>query len=418
MAKTSRGAQIRAGIVVIAGLLILVIGLFLVSGGFESLREKTRYTVLFPNAGGLVPGDAVFLEGRRVGKVVDVDTRDVTRDGETRTYVAVTIEIRRVDRIHLDSEFKVTKTLTGIVTMNINYGTSGKEADESSELFGKRLATFDETVDEVHDLVAEARKVVGDIDHVVLSIDETLRDLKLPEIRDRLVTFADALTRAAEGAEKLVGDAQEPVQRTLGHVEGAAGRAETLLDRIERDWGGLQGKLDATLDDVQQAAADLRGITGDARPKVKSIMQGLDDAVKRAEPALAKIEALGQELQQTVIEVRPDLAATLQNARTAFANFQAVTEDLKTAPWKLINKPSDKEVAEVHLYNAARLYVANAGKVREQIEDLDTLRRLGVLADPAQAEVVTKVIERLQLSLADFDKREKELVELIVAAKN
>jgi hypothetical protein len=68
---------------------------------------------------------------------------------------------------------------------------------------------------------------------------------------------------------------------------------------------------------------------------------------------------------------------------------------------------------DVHLYNAARLYIDAAGRINENIEDLDTLRRLGVLEDQDRADLVARTLQILQQSLKEFEERERKLVGLI-----
>ncbi|MHC4956557.1 MAG: MlaD family protein [Planctomycetota bacterium] len=67
-----RAAEIQAGFVVVIALAILAAGLYWVGGGAEKFKPKTDYTVYFANVGGLKSGNAVELDGRRVGKVKEV----------------------------------------------------------------------------------------------------------------------------------------------------------------------------------------------------------------------------------------------------------------------------------------------------------------------------------------------------------
>jgi hypothetical protein len=153
------------------------------------------------------------------------------------------------------------------------------------------------------------------------------------------------------------------------------------------------------------------------RETIKAVLQNFEDASRRVAPILVRLESLSKNLDETVIEVRPELAATLQNARRAMGNFESLTEDLKTAPWKLINKPSDKESDAVHLYNAARLYVDAAGRIADNIESLDSLRKLGVLDDPSKKDLIERALSQLQDSLGDFEARQKRLADAIAAAR-
>ena len=145
MAMKGKSMEVRAGIVVVAALLILALGMFLVSGGPNQFKDKRFLTVYFRNAGGLGNGNAVYLAGRRVGKVVEVSTSELVRKGKTRTFVSIKVEILKNSIVHTDSTFIVSKTVTGIVALNIEYGV-GDEATETTELFGVKSATFEEAL--------------------------------------------------------------------------------------------------------------------------------------------------------------------------------------------------------------------------------------------------------------------------------
>ena len=127
------------------------------------------------------------------------------------------------------------------------------------------------------------------------------------------------------------------------------------------------------------------------------------------------MEDITRAANDAVLEMRPGLARSLAAASKASENFQALTEDLKTAPWKLINKPSDKESDDVHLYNAARNYVDAAGRVATAVQDLETLRKLGVLGDESRADLIERTLATMQEALAEFEANQKRFSTLITA---
>jgi len=169
------------------------------------------------------------------------------------------------------------------------------------------------------------------------------------------------------------------------------------------------------LDQAREAAAEVTGILKENREGLKSIVQRLDDAAVRIGPVFANMESITRAANDAVLEMRPGLARGLASATKAFENFQSLTEDLKAAPWKLVNKPSDKESDDVHLYNAARNYVDAAGRVAVAVQDLETLRRLGVLGDASRADLIEKTLTTMQEALADFEANQKRFSSLIAA---
>lgn len=409
MAGTGKAAEIRAGIVVLVGLVILAVGLFLVSGGLEQWTPKNRITVNFRDAGGIGNGADVFVAGRKAGKVQKLETVMLSRDGERGRYIAVTIEIDRDFEIPIDSAFKISKSITNVVQLNIDYGKNNKLANDTTEgLFGVRLANVDELVDSYQQLGGVARKAAEDLDGLILDARAKVKDIDLKELQDEARDTLTALRETATELRGLVGDNRERIDRLVQNIED-------LTTGLKADWPVISGKLQGILDNAHEAVAEVKGILKENREGLKSIVQQLDDGMRRFGPALAQIEAIGRQANDAVVELRPGLTRSLTAASHAFENFQALTEDLRTAPWKLINKPSGKESDDVHLYNAARLYVTAAGHVANSIQDLETLRRLGVLGDPQRADLVERTLTTMQEALAEFEASQKRFVSLIAS---
>jgi len=407
-------AEIKAGSVVLVGIVVLLGGLFYVSGGSDQFRPKSRYTILFRDGGGVSPGTTVYLAGEKVGYVhaVGRSTKE-TKEGLVR-YVAVTIEIDKRTEIPVDSTFTVSQTITGIVSLRIGYGTSRELAGATTELYGERLATFDEAIHRAKLLMDGAEKILRDLDGAILKFDRKLAAMDVAGLQAKADTLMASLEHAAAQVERLLDEARPKVGDALDHLNGGAGDLHATLKQVRADWNKMAPKVKGALDDLKRSTETLRAMLEENREPLHSFFQRLDDGAKRVGPVLVMLEKLSREAQETVVELRRPLVEGARKARDALANFKETTEDLKTAPWKLVNKPSDTESREVHLYNAARLYVAAAARLEQVVGDLDTLRRLGALEDPKRNKIVEQVLGELRGSLERFDEREKRLVRMLV----
>jgi len=409
MAAASKSAEIRAGLVVLGGLVILAIGLFLVMGGGDRFKEKSRLTIHFRDAGGIGGGADVYVAGQKAGEVKSLETVMFTHEGKRGRWVAVTIEIRKDLEIPVDSVFKISKSITNVVQFNVDYGSSNTLAKETTEgLVGRRLANVDELVDSYKELGTVAQDVARNLDGLILDARAKVKDLDLTALQGQARDLLTKLQDAATEIRAVVLDNRERIDHVIANIDDLTGSLKT-------DWVSMSVKVQAILDDTREAAGEVKGILKENREGLKSIVQQLDDGMRRLAPALAQIEAIGQAANDAVVEMRPDLKRGLSAATKAFENFQALTEDLRTAPWKLINKPSGKESDDVHLYNAARLYVDAAGNVANAIQDLETLRRLGVLGDAQRTDLVEKTLVAMQEALAAFDANQKRFASLIEA---
>ncbi|MGH7163602.1 MAG: MlaD family protein [Planctomycetota bacterium] len=407
---SSKGAEIRAGIVVLLGLLVLAVGLFLVSGGLDRFKHKKRYTILFEDAGGIRAGYDVNLAGRKIGEIHSLAERVQEEGGVSRTYVAVTIEVFANERIFANAKFTISETVTGIVSLNVLYGT-GDLAREDQLLRGVKLATFEEAIDQASQLLAQAGQIVETVETTAKRVDDVMADVQQRELPARAQSFLDKLDAAAADVQAMARDSREPVKNALDNVEG-------FTKQVRDDWGPLRAKLQASLDNIESASAEAAGMLKENRDNVKLLVERLKDATLRVAPTLERIEGLAKTADGTVAELRPKLLATTDNAERAMANFKALTEDLKTAPWKLVNKPSDKETREVHLFNAAGSYVDAVAQIQREISELETLRRLGAFSDEAQQASVDEAIGRLRAAVERYDEKEKELVSLLAPGKN
>src|SRR5512134_1439959 len=141
MAAGGKAAEIRAGIVVLVGIAVLAIGLYIVSGGGDRFKDKNRLTIHFRDAGGIGGADTVFVAGQKAGEVVKLETVMFTHENVRSRWVAVTNKVRKDFEIPIDSVFKISKSITNVVQMNIDFGTSNTIAREATDhLVGKRLA--------------------------------------------------------------------------------------------------------------------------------------------------------------------------------------------------------------------------------------------------------------------------------------
>ena len=412
-----KGAEWKAGIAVLAGLAILGGGLFLVSGGSDQFKDKSYYTIHFTNSGGIVGGSDVLLAGEKVGSVSSVKTVEVVEEGKTRLYKAVTVEVFKSAKVHTDSKVTVSKTVTGIVSLYMEYGKSGELATEETVLKGEKLDSFEQAIDRGSKLLEKGQEVLKHVDEVIQEMKKVVQDVRLDELQRKANLLLDDLNEVSTDLKKMVKDAREPVSETLANARDGSGHFKDLAAEVKTDWGELKPKVHDILDSTKDAAKTVKNIVEENREPVKSFLQELNDNVERVGPALEQVEVLGKEATEILIELRPKLRSSMDDAGQALQNFKATTEDLKTAPWKLINAPSGAESAFVHMAEAARHYVDSVTHIRRLIDDLDGLRRLGVLGDADKKSVVERLLLKLQESLRSYQQREKDLFSLILKAE-
>ncbi|MHC4956558.1 MAG: hypothetical protein ACYTGZ_22185 [Planctomycetota bacterium] len=298
----------------------------------------------------------------------------------------------------------MSKSITGTVTMLIFSGQESKFADGKSVLKGVARKDFEATTSEAFGLVADGRQMVKSIEELIDKTGTQVDALAIAALREELDDLLARMDKFIERTDKLVADFEGPAVETAKGARDAVKEYQELGENLRRDWDEkLSPKATRLLDETGN-------LVESARPKVDSLLQKLNDAGSLATTALVKIQDLTAELKGTVVESRPHLVATLRHARSAIENFEATTSDLKSSPWKLVNKPSAKEAKTQIFLEAASLYLKAAREVNASVDDLNTLQRLGALTDEDSAETVDRATKRL----AEASKTMKEQEPIIL----
>jgi len=408
-----RSAEIQAGVVVVIALGILAFGIYWVSGGSDQWRAKTTYRVYFGNAGGLKGGAYVEMDGRRVGKVTAVRAASekerpaVILDQEYANFSVVELAVFSDERIPRDSRIEVSKTITGTVTMLIFSGKDATWATSETILQGRARKDFDATVDAGYDLVGDGRAMVASIEKVIEKAGVQVDAMDIKGLRAELDTMMVKAQAFIDRMDKWVDEAEEPALETIQNAKGAMTEYGELGATLRKDWAE---SLEPRAERVLQEAGDL---LENSQPKIESFLQKLDDAGTLAGETLVMIQDLSGEMKGAVAEAKPHLVAALRKARSGMENFSDAAADLKTSPWKLLNKPSSKEVDSIFFYDAAKAYMDAAREVRSSVDDLATLERLGGLNDEKSREAVARATERLDAASAKMQEQESAIVKAL-----
>jgi phospholipid/cholesterol/gamma-HCH transport system substrate-binding protein len=274
----------------------------------------TDYTLLFENAGQLVPDNDVQVGGRRVGSVQSIE---LTEENQAAVKIRVEEPIAPL-REGTEATIRLT-SLSGIANRYIALSPGPGNADELDE--GATLGT-------------DATNPVVDLDQIFNTLDERARG----DLQDVVKGFAEQYRGKGEEA----GEAAEyfnPLLSTSRRLVGEVTEDEDALTRFIVDSSRLVTAL-------AERREDLSGAVGNANATAQAI--GSENV------ALAR--ALGL------------LPTTLRRANTTFVNLRATLDDLDVLVAE--SKPATRELAP--FLRELRPLVASA---RPTIRDLRTLVR-------------------------------------------
>lgn len=249
------------GLVVVAALALLLVGLALITGRSVASNE---YVVRYRNVTGLRYGAPVFYQGYRIGEVDGV-TPERSAAG---TRYKVTLAIRRDWPIPKDSPARLQSSgLLADVSIGIREGASRDMLKPGGELPGVEgadlFAAMNDLAGEVTTLTrTQISPLIQTLSQRVDSISDTI-DQRAPLILDQTRELLDRMNRASEA----LNDVLKPQNRAA---------ISATLEETRK----LGAELRQTRATLEQALGDIAGIARDNRADVRRSMQDLGSVLQ------------------------------------------------------------------------------------------------------------------------------------------
>ena len=143
--------ELRVGLFVLAGLILLTVAVFYVTSSENPLASKYRLKTYFPEVAGLAMGAPVRLDGIDVGNVDDIEVNPAiggpAADKTRNILVTMRINTKFQSNIRADSvAMPQTEGLLGDQYVNITRGFTGRVLQSNDELTGKPNPGINELV--------------------------------------------------------------------------------------------------------------------------------------------------------------------------------------------------------------------------------------------------------------------------------
>jgi phospholipid/cholesterol/gamma-HCH transport system substrate-binding protein len=273
-------------------------------------RSYDRYEIYFPGTvSGLSAGSQVRYLGVDVGKVVHI-----LIDPEQRNRVLVIADIDSTAPI--DERTRASLSLQGITgLLFIDLKQDSKPAAPGVLAKGLNYPVI--------------RSAPSDFD-VLLS--------NLPALTTHLVELADRFNQVFS---------DENVRSFKATLENTRLASERLPDTV-REMQGLIADVRRTTQEVQGAAADLRGIEVHAAPDIESavasIRQVSDNLAKTSEMLQHFVANNEQGVSRFTRQSLPEFEQLLRESRQAARDFRDLSRSLKQNPSQLLYEPNYRGV--------------------------------------------------------------------------
>jgi phospholipid/cholesterol/gamma-HCH transport system substrate-binding protein len=306
-------AELRVGVFILAGLFILMIAIFYVTGA-SFLGPKYKLITYLPEVDGLNTGAPVALDGVEIGNVqsITLTPHPTTRD-QSITLV-LRIDSKYKDQIRLDpsdptkssSASLVTQGLLGDRYVSITRGLSGSEIPPGGVVPGTEEAAMKEMVERGADLMENLGALTKDIHAIVEQVQKG---------------------RGTIG--KLLDDPE-----LYNHLNATAAKFDSMASNVQAGQGTL-GKLvasDELYTKVNSTVGDLNDVVGAVKDQKGTIGKLVYDPV--AYDSIKGLAEKGNALLGDVREGKGTLGK-LATDDTLFTNLKDATANVRDASAKL-----------------------------------------------------------------------------------
>ena len=288
----TKNVEIRVGLLIIAGVIILVAMIFWIQG-YRFGQEYRPVKTIFGEVGSLAKGDPVMVSGIRMGKVKDLALHE--------SGVLVTLTISKEVSLKEDARFTIKNIgLMGERFVAVMPGISETPLNTAVPTIGDYDTGIPEVMGMMGEMVSELRNLVFAIKSSIAS-DENLDKLttaignfeglskSLTEYLDRnrnnFDKTAENFLAASKGLKKLVNGSTGKVDSTLIRVGDISRRLDTVVTDLEimsrsaREFADNLNKGDGTIqmlvddrrlyDDLRKTASNLDALINDIRENPK-----------------------------------------------------------------------------------------------------------------------------------------------------
>ena len=259
--------DLKVGITVLAGILILLFGI----GWAKGWKFGLDHTLLakFHDAGGTVTGDAVYIAGIKRGKIGTI----VARQND----ILIELVLDEDVPLHKDATASIMMLeLMGGKKIEIDPGTTGVLDPKLDTLPGINTGDLSTLVAVVSSLTDDITSVLFRADTLLGSLNEMLGD---PRVRK-------GVPEAIAEAKRTLAD----ISTTMRSVNSVIEVNKASIRNIARQTDELTSKLNTTIDDIG--------------PKASSTLDSVKIFLTQTRGFIGKTEGLVNEINSLVVESR------------------------------------------------------------------------------------------------------------------
>jgi phospholipid/cholesterol/gamma-HCH transport system substrate-binding protein len=290
--------ETKVGALTAVAITVLILGFNFLKGK-NIATTSTKVYAIFPNVEGLVPSNAIFINGLQVGKVTELVETDKNLTG-----ILVTLNLTKDINIPKNSVATLSSELLGSTSIKITLGNGTKYVDDGDTIQTSRsLSLGDKVQKSIEPAIDNVNKTLNSLDDILQKLNTVLD----PNARNNLQSIIANLAASTKSLEQL-----------LNTQTGALAHSMKNLETITGSFSKNSGKIDSTFTNLNKATAKL------ANAKIEEAIDNLQGALQHLDKAIGKIDSkegtLGLLLNDR--QLYDDLRKTNRSLNTLLDDFR------------------------------------------------------------------------------------------------
>ena len=290
--------EIKAGIIIIASLMILS-GFIVLIGGSQLFEKLDVYYIQVMNASGLETGAQVRLGGVRVGRVLDIKAPD--KPGEP---VSVEIGIKRGTVLYKGTKALISQVgFVGDIYLLLAVDNTTNEKIKAGDIIpSEEKVQFDV-------LMAKINGLSQSVDTLIKDIDKLFNEKNI------------------KGIESLIGNTNNAI------VSGS-----TSLDKVTSSLKATTDKLEMVLSEIEDIVKVNKGEVSQLIKKAREDIDKAGEMIKSIESTAKSVDRTSKSVDR-VIDLQSRNIENLINTMTnTTEELQELLQEIKHKPWSIIYK--------------------------------------------------------------------------------
>ncbi len=383
MAKKQRDA-FRAGVFMLLSIMLILVLIVAIKGFarvFEPVQVRAARFSLRDDLGGLQVGDNLRVAGFTVGEIQSIHLITNVK----KPFVQVTFTMPKKYTLRTGAHVVIGGTITGTSWLNFESLGSGKRLPPNYVLTGRPSG------------ISHALATVASLAPQIKAMVTQVRTTTVPLINadlTKLGATADSVRTAASGAAGVLQSVHGEIKPVVAKYDVAAEKTAYAMDQA--------GKL--LHSGRKGAVMNINAVTADIKKAIPALLAKAQSDLNQVHATFTNSTALTAHAKSLLAKNQDRIDGIIRALHGASVNLKTFAVEIRHSPWRLLYKPSKKDINNVEIYDAVREFDQAARHLQRAA---DVLKASAVNPQtPARQAQLHQLMQKLNTTFSQFQQVE------------